>query len=61
MIKRKATTIGECKQLGIWSKVCEREGWNEQQMEELGWADSTRIAIDEDLLGFRLEKPTTQF
>ncbi|QST02462.1 hypothetical protein IMZ31_23725 (plasmid) [Pontibacillus sp. ALD_SL1] len=49
-MNRKATTIGRCKELGIWSEVCEREDWNEASIEEVGWSDDTRIAVDGDLL-----------
>lgn len=49
MIKRKALTFKKIKELGIWSKICEREGWDEEFIGGL-LNDHSRLAVDMDLI-----------
>lgn len=47
--KRKIVTVSEAQELNIWSNFCEREGWDEKRLEEMGVKGDMRFAIDEDL------------
>lgn len=48
-MKRKVLTFGKIQALGIWSKICEREEWDEEFIGGL-LTDDNLLAVDEDLI-----------
>lgn len=58
-MKQVIITYGKAKELGIWSEICKREGWNENNIER--WLyDYMSFSIDEDLVMHALRKDEKQ-
>lgn len=47
---RAVRTVGQLKELGLWEKVCKREGWDMKDRFVKTMPDKSKIPFDADLL-----------